>query len=47
MYLGKTLFYKTKHNYRSFGIKFVINGYLYTEYELRLDFWKWSLGIVF
>ena len=41
--------YLTKNNYWSFGInlhqsKFC--GGLYREYELRIDFYKWSIGVV-
>ena len=42
--------YLTKNNYWSFGISLSQNkfsGGQYTEYEFRIDFWKWSFGIVF
>lgn len=40
--------YISKNNYWSFGIRLSQNKFCagYTEYELRLDFWKWSFGIV-
>jgi hypothetical protein len=41
--------YLSKNNYWSFGIRLSQNkfcGGQYTEYEIRLDFYKWSFGIV-
>ena len=46
MYLGKVLFYKHRNDYRSFGFRIKKYGYLYSEYEFRIDFYKWSIGVV-
>jgi len=41
--------YISRNNHWSFGISLSQNkfcGGKYTEYELRIDFWKWSIGVV-
>jgi hypothetical protein len=39
--------YFSKHNYWSFGIVLSQNKFgVYTEYEFRIDLYKWSFGIV-
>ena len=41
--------YFSKHNYWSFGIVLSQNkfcGGQYTEYEFRIDLYKWSFGVV-
>ena len=41
--------YISKHNYWSFGIVLSQNKFcdsLYIEYGFRIDFYKWSFGIV-
>lgn len=45
----KQMKYFSKHNYWSFGIVLSQNKFcdsLYVEREFRIDFWKWSFGIV-
>jgi hypothetical protein len=49
-YLGKLMFYKYKHCKWAFGVEFHQSCYCNDEYyecEFRIDFWKWSFGIVF
>lgn len=41
--------YLRKYSDWSFGIYVHRNTYCggqYTEYEFRVDFWKWSIGVV-
>ena len=41
--------YLRKNRDWSFGITLHKRSFcvdMYTEYELRIDFWKWSIGVV-
>lgn len=48
-YIGKIGFRFLSKNDWAFGIIFEQNRFCdseYVEYELRIDFWKWSVGVV-
>ena len=48
-YIGKIGFRFLSKNDWAFGISWCKNEFcdnLYKEYEFRIDFWKWSIGVV-